>query len=285
MLNSTRAKLINAYDASVGYIAHLIAERAALCTQLNAETSDANNSMDTNKSELFKRLNFLDTVHAHAARLERCERDAAELHDALGQCEDEAKGGDDGDAELRSMMESDLARLANELDEHKIAFVDLLVPDESEDKEDAVLELSAAVGGQESRLFCADMFYMYQTWAACMGWSFAPSVVMSEKHDGLGELMRQAIVEVSGTDVYKYLKFESGVHRVQRVPATEAKGRIHTSTVGVVVTPKPAVLDFELNLKELKIETKTSSGPGGQRKFRFNFIFYFFIFSFSNSSL
>lgn len=80
----------------------------------------------------------------------------------------------------------------------------------------------------------------------------------------LGEMMRQAKIEVSGNNVFKYLKFESGVHRVQRVPKTEASGRIHTSTCGVVVTPKPAAINIEINPKDLKIETKTSGGPGGQ---------------------
>jgi peptide chain release factor 1 len=77
-------------------------------------------------------------------------------------------------------------------------------------------------------------------------------------------MMRQAKIEVSGNNVFKYLKFESGVHRVQRVPKTEASGRIHTSTCGVVVTPKPAAINIEINPKDLKIETKTSGGPGGQ---------------------
>ena len=80
----------------------------------------------------------------------------------------------------------------------------------------------------------------------------------------LGEMMRNAHVEVEGRGVFEYLKFESGVHRVQRVPKTEAKGRIHTSTVGVVVIPKPEEIKIELNPKDLKIETKTSGGPGGQ---------------------
>lgn len=80
----------------------------------------------------------------------------------------------------------------------------------------------------------------------------------------VGEMMRQAIVEVEGSGVFDYLKFESGVHRVQRVPKTESKGRIHTSTVAVVVMPKPEAIHVELNPKDLKIETKTSGGPGGQ---------------------
>jgi len=80
----------------------------------------------------------------------------------------------------------------------------------------------------------------------------------------MGVMMRQAKIEVSGRNVFKYLKFESGVHRVQRVPKTEASGRIHTSTCGVVVTPKPAAINIEINAKDLKIETKTSGGPGGQ---------------------
>lgn len=94
-------------------------------------------------------------------------------------------------------------------------------------------------------------------------WEFNLRKVDTDLNE-MGEMMRQARIEIEGQNVYDFLKFESGVHRVQRVPKTEAKGRIHTSTVGVVVTPKPEVIHIELLPKDLKIETKTSGGPGGQ---------------------
>ena len=104
---------------------------------------------------------------------------------------------------------------------------------------------------------------MYESYASFMGWSFLPMRVDIEEIQ-LTEMMRKAVFEIEGTDVFKHFKFESGVHRVQRVPKTESKGRIHTSTVGVVVTPKPQEINIEISAKHVKIETKTSGGPGGQ---------------------
>ena len=120
----------------------------------------------------------------------------------------------------------------------KFNFVNLLAPDENEDKENVVLELNAGVGGLESRIFCSELFEMYRLYSISKDWLFTPVNVYSDNFETTGEMMRGAVVEITGRDVYKSFKFESGVHRVQRVPKTEAKGRIHTSTCGVVVTPK-----------------------------------------------
>ena len=141
------------------------------------------------------------------------------------------------DDEMFKLIEDDLIKLNQNLSELKFDLINILIPDEMEDKEDAVLELNAGVGGLESRIFCSELFEMYRLYSTSKEWSFTPINIYSEQTE-IGEMMRGAIVDISGKDVYKWLKFESGVHRVQRVPKTEAKGRIHTSTVGVVVSPK-----------------------------------------------
>ncbi|XP_056327380.1 peptide chain release factor 1-like, mitochondrial isoform X3 [Danio aesculapii] len=123
-----------------------------------------------------------------------------------------------------------------------------------------VLEVSAGVGGQEAMLFTAEIFEMYQNYAAFNGWSFD---ILEANASELGGV-RHASASVSGPLSYKKLKFEAGVHRVQRVPKTESKGRTHTSTMTVAILPQPTEISFTINPKDLKIETKRASGAGGQ---------------------
>jgi protein subunit release factor B len=136
----------------------------------------------------------------------------------------------------------------------------LLEIDESEDFQSLIFEVTAGVGGQEAMLFCGELYAMYRSYMQFKGWDVD---VLNEDHTDLGG-MRHASVVVTGDDAYKFLKYEGGVHRVQRIPATEQKGRVHTSTAAVAVIPKPD--DFVLNIadKDLKVETKRASGAGGQ---------------------
>ncbi|XP_052354650.1 peptide chain release factor 1-like, mitochondrial isoform X3 [Oncorhynchus keta] len=136
----------------------------------------------------------------------------------------------------------------------------LLIPEEESDMSDLVLEVTAGVGGQEAMLFTAEVFDMYQSFAAHQGWGFDILEYMKSEIGGL----RHASASVSGPKSYKRMKFEAGVHRVQRVPKTEKQGRMHTSTMTVAVLPQPTEITFTINAKDLRIETKRASGAGGQ---------------------
>jgi peptide chain release factor 1 len=135
-----------------------------------------------------------------------------------------------------------------------------LLPKDEADERNAILEVRAGTGGEEAALFAADLFRMYQRYAAQHGWRFE---VMEVSETGLGGF-KQAIASISGRDVFHRLKFESGVHRVQRVPETEGSGRKHTSAATVAVLPEAEEVDIHIEEKDLRIDVFRSSGPGGQ---------------------
>lgn len=263
-MESTRVKINHLFSTSTEYIQSLIQERA-VCMDLvdkynmNQEfPAEIKDRQQLSFSELTNRINQLEELEQLKTRLDKCNQDLAELSAMLAE---ELKSG--AEDEMRAVVEQDIGALKLEIFELKIKILDALAPEDPEDRENVVLELSAGVGGLESRIFASDLFDMYKALCGEMSWSFDP-VEVDYESNGLSEFVRKAVIEVTGREVYKLFKFESGVHRVQRVPKTESKGRVHTSTVGVVVTPKPAQVNIELNMKDLKIETKTSGGPGGQ---------------------
>jgi len=136
----------------------------------------------------------------------------------------------------------------------------LLIPKDPNDDKNVMLEIRAGTGGDEAALFAAELFRMYSMYAERQGWRIE---VMSSSDTGVGGL-KEVIAMIEGRGVYSKLKYESGVHRVQRVPATEASGRVHTSTVTVAVLPEAEEVDVHINDKDLRIDTFCSSGPGGQ---------------------
>ena len=164
------------------------------------------------------------------------------------------------DAELRALAEDDLktlnARKDALIEEIKI----LLIPKDPNDEKNVILEVRAGTGGEEAALFAAELFRMYHRHADRQGWKFD---VMSDSASDTGGL-KEGIASIEGRGVYSLLKYESGVHRVQRVPATEASGRIHTSTATVAVLPEAEDVDIQINEKDLRVDTFCSSGPGGQ---------------------
>jgi peptide chain release factor 1 len=164
------------------------------------------------------------------------------------------------DAEMRALAEEELPRLEEKrealLQELKV----LLIPKDPNDEKNVILEIRAGTGGDEAALFAADLFRMYTRYAEQQGWKID---VMSTSDSGAGGL-KEAIASIEGRGVYSRLKYESGVHRVQRVPATEASGRIHTSTATVAVLPEAEEVDIQINEKDLRVDTFCSSGPGGQ---------------------
>ncbi|XP_056423253.1 peptide chain release factor 1-like, mitochondrial isoform X3 [Hyla sarda] len=153
-----------------------------------------------------------------------------------------------------------MASCEEEITNLKYQMAWLLISKEEADDCNLILELTAGVGGQEAMLFTSEMFDMYQRYASYKNWSFD---ILEYFRSDLGGV-RHATASVSGYDAYKHLKYEGGVHRVQRVPKTEKQGRIHTSTMTVAILPQPNEIHLVINPKDLRIETKRASGAGGQ---------------------
>ena len=164
------------------------------------------------------------------------------------------------DADMRELAQEELRELQAKQDTILGQLRMLLVPKDPNDQKNVILEIRAGTGGDEAALFAADLFRMYSRFAERQRWKIE---VMSSSESGTGGL-KEIIASIEGRDVYSRLKYESGVHRVQRVPATEASGRIHTSTATVAVLPEAEEVDVRINEKDLRIDTFCSSGPGGQ---------------------
>ncbi len=164
------------------------------------------------------------------------------------------------DAELRELASAEAQDCYGKLEPAEHAIKLLLLPKDPNDAKNTILEIRAGTGGDEAALFAGDLFRMYQRFAERMNWKLE---VMSVS-EGTSGGMKEIIVLVDGKDVFSKLKFESGVHRVQRVPATEAQGRIHTSAATVAVMPEAEEIDIKIDEKDLQIDTYRSSGAGGQ---------------------
>ena len=164
------------------------------------------------------------------------------------------------DPELRELAEAELRELKGRLPALEQQIKLMLLPKDEADERNAILEVRAGTGGEEAALFAADLFRMYQRYAGQRGWRFE---VMDVSDTGLGGF-KEATASISGRDVFLRLKFESGVHRVQRVPETEGSGRIHTSAATVAVLPEAEDVDIHIEEKDLRIDVFRSSGPGGQ---------------------
>ncbi len=164
------------------------------------------------------------------------------------------------DKELREMAEIEVADLKPQLEELESQLKMLLIPKDEDDGKNTICEIRAGTGGDEAALFAADLYRMYSRFAERQGWKCE---LMSMSDTGLGGI-KEVVFSVQGTGVYGKLKFESGVHRVQRVPATEASGRVHTSAATVAVLPEAEEVDVHVDETELRIDVFRSSGPGGQ---------------------
>ncbi len=164
------------------------------------------------------------------------------------------------DPEMRELAEADLVELRTVLPELEQAVRLALLPKDAADDRNAIIEFRAGAGGGEAALFAADLYRMYQRYAEAQGWRFEP---ISVSDTGIGGF-REATAQISGKGVFARLKFESGVHRVQRIPVTEAGGRIHTSTATVAVLPEAEEVDLAINESDLRIDIYRASGAGGQ---------------------
>jgi len=199
---------------------------------------------------------------------------AAKQHRALGEIVEKYRGWKSFKAELAGARElvdaaddelREMARLEVQTLEQKLSSIEeelklLLVPSDPNDEKNVILEIRAGTGGDEATLFAAEMLRMYARYAERQGWRFE---ILDASESGIGG-MKEAIALIEGDRVYSRLKHESGVHRVQRVPQTEASGRIHTSAITVAVLPEAEEVDVKIDPKDLRIDTFCSSGPGGQ---------------------
>jgi peptide chain release factor 1 len=181
-----------------------------------------------------------------------------EYKDVLAQIEATRQMLEDPD--MRELAEQEMADLTAQRDALLADIKILLVPKDPNDAKNIILEIRAGTGGDEAALFAADLFRMYTRYAERHGWKIE---MLSMNDSGVGGI-KEVIALISGRNVYSRLKYESGVHRVQRVPQTEASGRIHTSTATVAVLPEAEEVDIQINDKDLRIDTFCASGPGGQ---------------------
>jgi peptide chain release factor 1 len=167
---------------------------------------------------------------------------------------------DETDPEMRAYAEVELAKLDARIVRVEVELKVLLLPKDPNDEKNVVLEIRAGTGGDEATLFVAEVFRMYNRYAETQKWKVE---VLSTSESGVGGL-KEVIALIEGDRVYSRLKYESGVHRVQRVPATEQQGRVHTSAITVAVLPEAEEVDVKIEAKDLRIDTFCSSGPGGQ---------------------
>ncbi|WP_378948377.1 peptide chain release factor 1 [Mesorhizobium sp. ANAO-SY3R2] len=164
------------------------------------------------------------------------------------------------DAEMRALAEMDKPEVEDRIEALQREIQILLLPKDAADERNAILEIRAGTGGDEAALFAGDLYRMYERYAASRGWRFE----VASASDGDAGGFKEIIATVSGKGVFAHLKFESGVHRVQRVPATEGSGRIHTSAATVAVLPEAEEVDIEIRAEDIRIDTMRASGSGGQ---------------------
>jgi peptide chain release factor 1 len=194
---------------------------------------------------------------AETQELVDCFREYQQQQRALADARDMAAGDD---AELRALAADEIATIEQRLLELDDRLRVLLIPKDPNDDRNVVMEIRAGTGGDEAALFAADLFRMYTRFAERQGWKV--DVLSTSDTDAGG--LKEVVATIEGKGVYRRLKQESGVHRVQRVPVTEASGRIHTSTATVAVLPEAEEVDVQIDAKDLRIDTFCSSGPGGQ---------------------
>src|SRR6185295_8596053 len=226
-------------------------------------------SVENKYDELMTKLGTSE-VQADAAEYRRSAKTLSELEPLVQKfreykgVEQDIKGAEElvngADADMRDLAREELKTLEVRREALLQDLKILLIPKDPNDQKNVVLEIRAGTGGDEAALFAGELFRMYSKYAERQGWKID---VMSSSDTGTGGL-KEVIASIEGRGVYSRLKYESGVHRVQRVPATEASGRIHTSTATVAVLPEAEEVDIQIQEKDLRIDTFCSSGPGGQ---------------------
>lgn len=188
------------------------------------------------------------------------EKRTAYLNLTQRQQEAEEIISDGSDPEMTDMAKEELEEVKSKLPELEETIRFMLIPKDPEDAKNIVMELRAGTGGDEASIFAGDLYRMYTKYCESKGWK----VSVVDLSEGTAGGFKEIIIEISGTDVYGTMKFESGVHRVQRVPQTETQGRVHTSAATVMVLPEAEEFDIEIDMNEVRLDLFCSSGPGGQ---------------------
>ena len=215
------------------------------------ETKLSSGNLDSKKyAQLSKEFSELTPL---ANKIKRVEKLSIELSDL-----DELLMSDD--TEMIKVAKFEKEQLTNEVNKLNAEIKILLLPKEESDSKNAIVEIRAGTGGEEAALFAADLYRMYLRYSELHKWKYELIDISDTDHDGVKEV----IINISGKNVFGTLKFESGTHRVQRVPETESGGRIHTSAATVAVLPEATEVDVEISEKDLRIDIFRSSGPGGQ---------------------
>jgi peptide chain release factor 1 len=228
-----------------------LAAALARADEVERELADSATARDP------KRLGALGREHARLAKIRHTAQRLTKLTDDLAQARELAR---DTDPALAELARADLERLEPEAAALERELDDLLVPPDPIDDRDVIMEIRAGTGGDEAALFASELVRMYTRFAERRRWR----VEVLEFHEGNVGGLKEAVLAVRGERAYGLLRYESGVHRVQRVPETEAQGRIHTSAATVAVLPEAEDVDVTLDDKDLKIDVFRSSGPGGQ---------------------
>ena len=219
---------------------------------LNKKLSDPEVIGDSNKyQKLLKK-------HAKMKKIVEKYREYKKALNGLEEAEEMLETAEDEEIKELAEMEIDELQPLKEKLEEELPI--MLLPDDPNDEKNVIVEIRAGAGGDEAALFAADLYRMYSKYAESQGWKVE---VMSANASGIGGY-KEIIFTIEGEDIYKKLKYESGVHRVQRVPSTESSGRIHTSTATVAVLPEAEEVDVDIDPNDLRIDVYRSSGPGGQ---------------------
>jgi peptide chain release factor 1 len=226
------------------------------------------NQIESKYNELNKALSSAEVINdsSRYQKTAKAHSEVAEIVEKYREYKDLSRGieeskamvAEETDAELRTYAQEELARLGERLAQVESDLKLLLVPKDPNDEKNVVVEIRAGTGGDEATLFAAEMFRMYSRYAEAQRWKVE---VLSTSESGVGGL-KEVIAIIEGKGVYSRMKYESGVHRVQRVPATEQQGRVHTSAVTVAVLPEVEDVDIKIEAKDLRIDTFCSSGPG-----------------------
>ena len=217
-----------------------------------------NNAADMSPDEMMQLSKELSDLRPIAEQAEQVQEITANLESARALLAEAAEADDDAD--MIAMAEEEIETLGKALEKGEHDLKIMLLPKDKDDERNAILEVRAGTGGEEAALFGADLFSMYQRFAANQGWRFE---VLEISETGIGGY-KEASATITGNNVFARLKFESGVHRVQRVPETETGGRIHTSAATVAVLPEAEDVDVTLDDQDLRVDVFRASGPGGQ---------------------
>lgn len=220
--------------------------------QIEKELVSPDISSDTQK------LKTLSRRHTELKGLLAVFEDLKRLKDDIANSKDMVEK--EADESMKEFLSEQIAETEGKITETGKKLQTMLIPTDPSDEKNVILEIRAGTGGDEAALFAGDLFRMYSRYAEKMNWKVS---VMTSNITGI-EGIKEMVAKIEGEDVYKYLKFESGVHRVQRVPETESQGRIHTSAATVAVMPEAEEVDIEIAPADIKVDVFRSSGPGGQ---------------------